>query len=65
MIVEKILYPITYIKGLDTKTVEKLAYNNIILLKQLTAKSPEELSRETGVPTAVLDWMIERTRTIL
>jgi len=65
MIEEKKLYPVTYLKGLDSATMEKLAYAGIILLKQLTAKNLEELRRETGIPKETLDSIIKRTRMIL
>ena len=64
MITEKKLYPITYIKGLDTKMMEKLSYKGMILLKQLTTKNPEELSRETGIPTATLNSIAERAKRV-
>ena len=65
MIAEKKLYPVTYLKGLNTATMEKLAYAGIILLKQLTSKNPEELRRATGIPKETLDLIINRTRMIL
>jgi hypothetical protein len=65
MITEKKLYPITCLKGLTTATMEKLASTGTILLKQLVAKNPEALRRETGIPKETLDSIIKRARTIL
>jgi hypothetical protein len=65
MIEEKKLYPITYLKGLNTTTREKLASAGIILLKQLTAKNIGELRRETGIPRETLVSMIKEAKMIL
>jgi HJR/Mrr/RecB family endonuclease len=65
MIEEKKLYPITYLKGLNTATKEKLASAGIVLLKQLTAKNPEEVRRETGISKETLELIIKKARTIL
>lgn len=65
MIEEKKLHPLTYLKGLNTATREKLASAGIVLLKQLTAKNPEELRRETGIRKETLKLMIEKAGAIL
>jgi hypothetical protein len=65
MIEEKKLYPITYLKGLNTVTREKLASAGIILLKQLTARDIGELRRETGIPRETLVSMIKEAKMIL
>ena len=65
MITEKKLYPITYLKGLTIKTTERLTQAGIILLKQLTAKDPRELRRETRLPKEALDVIIKRARMIV
>lgn len=65
MIEEKKLYPITYLKGLNTATKKKLAFAGIILLKQLTAKNPEELRRDTGIHKETLKLIIKKARAIL
>ena len=65
MITEKKLYPITYLKGLTIKTTERLTQAGIILLKQLTAKDPRELRRETRLPKEALDVIIRRARMIV
>ena len=65
MITEKKLYPITYLKGLTITTTERLTQAGIILLKQLTAKDPRELRRETRLPKEALDVIIKRARMIV
>ena len=65
MIEEKKLYPITYLKGLNTATRKKLASAGIVLLKQLTAKNPGELRRETGIHKETLKLIIKKARAIL
>jgi hypothetical protein len=65
MIAEKKLYPITYLKGLTITTTERLAQAGIVLLKQLTAKDPRELRRETRLPKETLDVIIKRAKMIV
>ena len=65
MIEEKKLYPITYLKGLDTETQKKLTSAGIVLLKQLTAKNPVELGRETRIHKVTLKLVIKKARAIL
>ena len=65
MIQEKKLYPITLLKGLNAETQNKLATNGIILLKQLTEKTPKELRRQTGVSKEKFGSIVDKARTIL
>jgi len=65
MIEEKKLYPITFLKGLNAKTRNKLLHNGVILLKQLTEKTPKELRRQTGISKEKLGSIVNKTRTIL
>jgi len=65
MIEEKKLYPITFLKGLNAETRNKLASNGIILLKQLTEKNPTELRRQTGISKEKLESILDRARRIL
>jgi hypothetical protein len=65
MIEEKKLYPITFLKGLNAKTRNKLAHNGVILLKQLTEKNPKELRRQTGISKEKIESIIDKARTIL
>lgn len=65
MIEEKKLYPITFLKGLNAETRNKLASNGIILLKQLTEKNPTELRRQTGISKEKLESILGKARTIL
>jgi len=65
MIEEKKLYPITFLKGLNAETRNKLAHNEIILLKQLTEKTPTELRRQTGISKEKLGSIVGKARAIL
>jgi hypothetical protein len=65
MIQEKKLYPITLLKGLNAETRNKLATNGIILLKQLTEKTPKELRSQTGVSKEQLASIVDKAQTIL
>jgi len=65
MIEEKKLYPITFLKGLNAETRNKLAHNGVILLKQLTEKTPTELRRQTGISKEKLGSIVGKARTIL
>jgi len=64
MIEEKKLYPIQCLKGLSVKSKEKLTANGIILLSQLTAKTPKELGK-TGIPKETLADLVNKARIIL
>jgi len=65
MIEEKKLYPITFLKGLNTETRNKLASNGVILLKQLTEKTPKELRKQTRVSKEKLESIVGKARAIL
>ncbi|MCZ2809007.1 MAG: ATP cone domain-containing protein [Candidatus Bathyarchaeota archaeon] len=65
MIEEKKLYPITFLKGLNAETRNKLASNGIILLKRLTEKTPKELRRQTGISKEKLGSIVGKARAIL
>ena len=65
MIEEKKLYPITLLKGLNAETRNKLAHNGVILLKQLTEKTPTELRRQTGISKEKLGSIVGKARAIL
>lgn len=65
MIEERELYPVTYLKDLDTETKEKLSSAGIILLKQLITKSLEELKKETGIREEILELIIGNAKAIL
>jgi len=65
MIEEKKLYPITFLKGLNVETRNKLASNGIILLKQLTEKTPTGLRRQTGISKEKLESILGKARAIL
>jgi len=65
MIEQKKLYPITFLKGLNAETRNKLASNGILLLKQLVMKTPLELRRQTGVSLERLELMISKAEAIV
>jgi hypothetical protein len=65
MIEEKKLYPITFLKGLNAETRNKLVHNGVILLKQLTEKNPTALRRQTGISKEKLGSIVGKARTIL
>ena len=65
MIQEKKLYPITFLKGINTENRKKLTSNGIVLLKQLTEKSPTALRRQTGISKEILESIVNTARTIL
>ena len=65
LIEEKKLYPITSLRGLKTRIRIKLLDAEIILLRQLMEKSPEELEKETGIEKKTLNSIIENARTVL
>jgi len=65
MIETKKLYPITILKGLNAETRHNLASNGIIMLKQLTEKSPAELRRQTGASKEKLESLVGKAMAIL
>lgn len=65
MIEEKKLYPITFLRGLNVETRNKLTSNGIILMKQLTKKNPIELRHKTGISREKIESMFANAKTIL
>jgi HJR/Mrr/RecB family endonuclease len=65
MIEEKKLYPITFLKGLNAETRNKLTSNGVILLKQLTEKNPKELRKQTRVSKEKLVSLVDKAQEIL
>jgi hypothetical protein len=65
MIEEKKAYPITFLKGLNAASRQKLTSNGIVMLKQLTENSPRELKRKTGISTEKLELLLGGARAIL
>ncbi len=64
MIEEKKLYPIHCLKDLSQRSMNKLMANGIIVLRQLAAKTPKELSN-TGIPTKTSSDLINKAQMIL
>jgi Holliday junction resolvase-like predicted endonuclease len=62
---EKKFYPITFIKGLDRETQEKLCDNGIILVQQLVKFDVEELYKKTKIPKKKLRELIRKAKEIL
>jgi Holliday junction resolvase-like predicted endonuclease len=65
MIEEKKLYPITYLKNLDSADMRRLTSGGVLLLKQLVESSPESLGQRTRIPRRRLEAIQQRARTIL
>jgi len=65
MIEEKKLYPITFLKGLNTDTRNKLTSNGIITLKQLTQQTPTALRRQTGISKEKFEVILDNAKAIL
>ena len=59
MIGKKKLYPITFLKVLDTETRSKLVANGIVMLKQLFEERSEKLGRRIGISRVRLDRMLK------
>jgi hypothetical protein len=59
MIAKKKLYPITFLKGLDSEARSKLVSNGIVMLNQLFEELPEKLGRRTGISRVRLDRMLK------
>jgi len=65
MIEEKKLYPITFLKGLNADTRNKLTSNGIITLKQLTQQTPTALRRQTGISKEKFESILGKAKAIL
>jgi len=65
IIEEKRLYPITFLKGLDRETEEKLGNSGIVLLKQLIRFDANELRKVTGIQIKKLRNLVESAKDIL
>ena len=65
LIEEKKLYPISCLKGLDTRTKEKLASAGILLMKQLITTNPEEIRRQVKIPRKTVASLIEKANMII
>jgi hypothetical protein len=65
IIEEKKLYPITYLKNLDSTNMRKLTSVGVLLLRQLVESKPEHLSKETGISMKRIQVLQEQSRMIL
>ena len=65
LIERKKLYPITFLKNLDSRTQSKLVKARIVFLKELTEKNFEELLKITNLPSRRLKNLISSAREIL
>lgn len=65
LIEEKRLYPITFLKGLDKGTREKLADSEVLLLKQLVEGNISEIKKRTRIQRKHLIELTEKAKEIL
>jgi len=65
LIESKGLYPITILRKVNRKSKEKLSDANMMLLKDLTEKSPAEISSRTGIKERQLRDIIDEARGIV
>jgi hypothetical protein len=65
MIEEKKLYPITYLKNLDSANMRRLTSGGVLLLKQLVESSPESLAQKARIPRKILQAIQQQARIIL
>jgi hypothetical protein len=61
----KKLYPITYLKNLDSTSMRKLTSRGVLLLTQLVESRPETLARETGIAIKRIQVLQEQSGMIL
>ncbi len=64
-ITDKMLYPITVLRDLDSMTQAKLGDGGIYTLRQLAEADQRELSISLGIDRLKLSELVEKTRTIL
>ena len=65
MIEEKKLYPITFLKGLNSDTRYKLASKGIITLKQLIQQTPTAFRRQIGFSKEKFESILDNAKAIL
>lgn len=65
MIEKKRLFPLTHIKGLKISDKQKLSSAGIIILKQLTEKTPRELQKETGIQKQTIEMLVSKAKLVL
>ncbi|MEM7821276.1 MAG: restriction endonuclease [Candidatus Aenigmatarchaeota archaeon] len=65
IIIEKKLYPITFLKELDPDTEKKIADSGIVLLKQMAEIGLNELYKRTGVSKSKINRFREKAIQIL
>ncbi len=65
LIEEKRLYPITFLRGLDRGTREKLADSGVLLLKQLVEGNISKIGKRTGIQRKHLVELTEKAKEIL
>jgi Holliday junction resolvase-like predicted endonuclease len=65
MIEEKKLYPITYLKNLDSASMRKLTSRGVLTLKQLVEGSSETLCENTKLPRKRIQSIQQQARIIL
>lgn len=65
MIEEKKLYPMTYLKNLDSVSMRRLTGEGVLHLKQLVESNPVSLSQKTRIPGKRLQAIQHQARIIL
>jgi len=65
MVSDRNLYPITVIKGVNTRMRQNLVYAGIVTVGQLLAHSPGELAEMTGMPEGEMIILTDRARKVL
>jgi HJR/Mrr/RecB family endonuclease len=65
MIIEKKLYPVTYLRNLSTGQRNRLTNIGIILVKDVAMSYPKDLLEKTGLPANVIDRIIGEARAIV
>jgi len=58
-------YPVTLLRGVDQRTVERLGDAGIVLLKQLLEEDLQKISRETRIPRNILQQIANKASEII
>jgi len=59
------LYPVTILKGVNSKILAAFSSANIMLLRDLTDRSPKELQKLLNLPFQVVKKLIDETKMVL
>jgi hypothetical protein len=64
LIEHKKLYPVTMLRGLDRETRDKLAMNDLILIKDILENDIKDLHKITNIKTRKLKFLIHEAKGI-